>query len=109
MRRYIPMLLVCCCTLLSAQNNTASMDQVRKLVMAHSAIANLYVDEVDEAKIVEASVKAMLKELDPHSTYLTADEVKKMNEPLQGNFEGVGCVHCLNGGACFMAICTCQN
>ena len=90
MRRYIPMLLVCCCTLLSAQNNTASMDQVRKLVMAHSAIANLYVDEVDEAKIVEASVKAMLKELDPHSTYLTADEVKKMNEPLQGNFEGVG-------------------
>ena len=73
-----------------SQKNASDMEQVRKLVMAHSAIANLYVDEVDEAKIVEASVKAMLKELDPHSTYLTAKEVEKMNEPLQGNFEGIG-------------------
>ena len=73
-----------------SQKNTADMEQMRKLVMAHSAIANLYVDEVDEAKIVEASIKAMLKELDPHSTYLTAKEVEKMNEPLQGNFEGIG-------------------
>ena len=73
-----------------AQHNAADMNQVRKLVMAHSAIANLYVDEVDEDKIVEASIKAMLKELDPHSTYLTAKEVEKMNEPLQGNFEGIG-------------------
>ena len=73
-----------------AQKNAADMEQMRKLVMAHSAIANLYVDEVNEAKIVEASVKAMLKELDPHSTYLTAKEVEKMNEPLQGNFEGIG-------------------
>ena len=73
-----------------AQNNVADMEQMRKLVMAHSAIANLYVDKVDEQKIVEASIKAMLKELDPHSTYLTAKEVEKMNEPLQGNFEGIG-------------------
>ena len=73
-----------------AQNNVADMEQMRKLMMAHSAIANLYVDEVDEQKIVEASIKAMLKELDPHSTYLTAKEVEKMNEPLQGNFEGIG-------------------
>ena len=73
-----------------AQSNTANMEQVRKLVLAHTAIANLYVDEVDEEKLVEASVRAMLKELDPHSTYLTAKEVEKMNEPLQGNFEGIG-------------------
>lgn len=73
-----------------SQNNAANMEQVRKLVLAHSAIMNLYVDQVDEPKIVEASVKAMLKELDPHSTYLTAEEVQKMNEPLQGNFEGIG-------------------
>ena len=83
-------LLVACFTSGFAQNNTASMEQVRKLVLAHSAITNLYVDKVDEEKIVEASVKAMLKELDPHSTYLTAKEVEKMNEPLEGNFEGIG-------------------
>lgn len=91
MRRILLFVTFTICTIAGfSQNNAANMDQVRKLVTAHSAIANLYVDEVDEAKIVEASVKAMLKELDPHSTYLTAKEVEKMNEPLQGNFEGIG-------------------
>ena len=73
-----------------AQTNNAGMEQVRKLVLTHSAITNLYVDEIDENKLVESAVRAMLKELDPHSTYLTAKEVEKMNEPLQGNFEGIG-------------------
>lgn len=73
-----------------SQQNAVDMEQVRKLFVAHSAIANLYVDKVDEKKMVETSIKAMLKELDPHSTYLTAEEVEKMNEPLQGNFEGIG-------------------
>lgn len=73
-----------------SQSSAVDMEQMRKLVMAHSAIVNLYVDKVDEPKIVEASIRSMLKELDPHSTYLTASEVKKMNEPLQGNFEGIG-------------------
>lgn len=75
---------------MAQSNNSADMEQVRKLVLSHSAIANLYVDEVNESKMVEAAVRAMLKELDPHSTYLTAKEVEKMNEPLQGNFEGIG-------------------
>ena len=73
-----------------AQGDKADMAQVRKLVLSHSAIVNLYVDGVDEQKMVETGIKAMLKELDPHSTYLTAKEVEKMNEPLQGNFEGIG-------------------
>ena len=81
---------VLCAFIAMAQSNNADMEQIRKLVMSHSAIANLYVDEVDEGKIVESAVRAMLKELDPHSSYLTAKEVEKMNEPLQGNFEGIG-------------------
>ena len=91
MKRICLSVALAACTVTGiAQHNTADMDQVRKLVMAHSAIANLYVDKVDEPKIVETGIKAMLKELDPHSTYLTAKEVEKMNEPLQGNFEGIG-------------------
>ena len=78
------------CVIGFSQSSAVDMEQMRKLVMAHSAIVNLYVDKVDEPKIVEASIRSMLKELDPHSTYLTASEVKKMNEPLQGNFEGIG-------------------
>ena len=61
-----------------------------KLQMAEVAINNLYVDSVDESKLVEDAIKGMLKELDPHSSYATPKEVKSMNEPLQGNFEGIG-------------------
>ena len=51
---------------------------------------NFYVDSVDKEKLVEYAIIGMLKELDPHSVYISADEVKKMNEPLEGSFDGVG-------------------
>ena len=63
---------------------------VKKLKMVEAAISNLYVDTVNESALVESAIRGMLKELDPHSTYATAAEVKAMNEPLQGNFEGIG-------------------
>lgn len=53
-------------------------------------INDLYVDDVDKDKITEAGIRGMLQELDPHSSYLDKDEVKQMNEPLQGNFDGIG-------------------
>lgn len=53
-------------------------------------INNLYVDTVNQQKLVETAIVQMLSELDPHSSYLTAKEVKDLNEPLQGNFEGIG-------------------
>lgn len=53
-------------------------------------IEGLYVDDVDGQKLTEAAIRGMLKELDPHSSYLNKEEVKAMNEPLQGNFEGIG-------------------
>lgn len=61
-----------------------------KLRMAENAIANYYVDTVNEEKIVEAAINGMLQELDPHSTYSTVEETRDMNESLQGNFSGVG-------------------
>ena len=91
MRRFALWIMFVACTLTAvAQGEKADMEQVRKLVLAHSAVVGLYVDDVDQQKLVETSIRAMLKELDPHSTYLTAKEVEKMNEPLQGNFEGIG-------------------
>lgn len=63
---------------------------MRKLQIAEMAISNLYVDSVDEIKLVEDGIRGMLEKLDPHSSYLTAKEVKEANEPLQGNFEGIG-------------------
>ena len=68
---------------------TKENNPVRKLQLAQFAIANLYVDQVDDNKLVESAIKGMLEELDPHSTYSTPEEVKRMNEPLQGNFDGI--------------------
>lgn len=49
-----------------------------------------YVDEVSKNEIIEKTVKSILKDLDPHSYYITPDELAEMNEPLEGNFDGVG-------------------
>ncbi|MDD2798459.1 MAG: S41 family peptidase [Bacteroidales bacterium] len=62
----------------------------RKLSFAQFAIQNLYVDKLDENKLTEDAIEGMLKKLDPHSNYMNPQEVKEMNEPLQGNFEGIG-------------------
>lgn len=49
-----------------------------------------YVDSVNADKIVENAIIKQLEVLDPHSTYITKEEFEKMNEPLKGNFEGIG-------------------
>ncbi len=54
------------------------------------ALDALYVDTVNTEQLTETAIKAVLKELDPHSTFLNSDEVKAMNENLGGNFEGIG-------------------
>ena len=77
-------------TAIQAQENKKNDSPIRKLTLAQFAIANLYVDETDADKLVESAIMGMLEELDPHSTYSNAEEVKKMNEPLQGNFDGIG-------------------
>ena len=75
---------------LQAQERNQANNPMRKLQLAQFAIANLYVDPTNEHKLVESAIKGMLSELDPHSTYSTAEEVKKMNEPLQCNFDVIG-------------------
>ena len=80
------------CTNIHAQFriNMGDESPMRKLQIAELAISNFYVDSVDEKKLVEDGIKGMLEKLDPHSSYSTPKEVKEMNEPLQGNFEGIG-------------------
>ncbi|MBQ9644801.1 MAG: S41 family peptidase [Prevotella sp.] len=67
-----------------------SQEALRKLNIAEMAVKSLYVDEVDEKKLVEDAIRGMLEKLDPHSTYSTPKETKEMTEPLNGSFEGIG-------------------
>ena len=57
-------------------------EALRKLQMAEFAISHLYVDSVDEGRLVESAIVEMLTQLDPHSSYSNPEETKKMNEPL---------------------------
>ena len=63
---------------------------MQKLLNAEFAITNQYVDTVNEDKLVEEAIKGMLESLDPHSSYTDAKETKELEEPLQGEFSGVG-------------------
>ncbi len=49
-----------------------------------------YVDSVNVDELTEKAIIHVLSELDPHSVYISKEEVEKMNEPLKGNFEGIG-------------------
>lgn len=63
---------------------------VQKFAAMLEIINYYYVDTANSAELTEDAIVAMLKELDPHSMYLSKEDVIKANEPLQGNFEGVG-------------------
>ena len=89
MKKLSILLILGILTLNSYSQLTSSL-QLRKLSNALSAITNLYVDTVNEKKLVESSIVAMLKDLDPHSSYIPREEVERVNEPLEGSFEGVG-------------------
>jgi len=82
--------LLTCPAVAQFKINTGKNSPLQKLQWAELAITNLYVDSVKEDKLVEDAIRGMLEKLDPHSTYSTAEEVKELNEPLQGNFDGIG-------------------
>ena len=92
MKRYLLMALALCLTLTATAHRDDDIDiaQLRKLQMAEMAIATLYVDTVDQTKLVESAIRGMLKNLDPHSAYSTPEETRELNEPLEGNFDGIG-------------------
>jgi carboxyl-terminal processing protease len=75
---------------LSFSRAAAQSEAIKKLDVTMYALSKLYVDRVDSDKLVEEAIIALLANLDPHSNYLNKDEVKEMNEPLQGNFDGIG-------------------
>lgn len=62
----------------------------RKLLMSEQIIERFYVDSVNSDKMVQEAIVAMLKTLDPHSTYSDPEETKKLTTPLTGNFSGIG-------------------
>ncbi len=103
MKKIIPILLAL--TILSvpiqAQNRkhslfkkkTPTVDTVsgsQRLLEVMSLIQNSYVVDPNTDALSETAIRAMFRSLDPHSIYIPAKDVKRTNEALMGNFEGVG-------------------
>ena len=93
-KAFIILLTTVMATVVSAQFGKFTPGQ--KLRAAEQFVANYYVDTVNEDKLVEDAIRGMLNELDPHSTYSTAEETRELNEPLQGKFSGIGITFNMN-------------
>jgi len=65
-------------------------EALQKFTTAMQIIDFAYVDTTNAGKLVETAIVEMLKELDPHSAYISKEEVERVNEPLEGSFEGIG-------------------
>ncbi len=68
----------------------AQIDSGIKFAKLLGWLETYYVDTVDINKLTDRAIIELLQKLDPHSSYATKEEVDELNEPLKGNFEGVG-------------------
>ncbi|MCX6253168.1 MAG: S41 family peptidase [Bacteroidia bacterium] len=79
---------------LPSENNLPQHSNIRsrndKLNSILNIIESNYVDSVNRNDLVETAIPAILNKLDPHSVYIAAKDIARANEPLQGNFEGIG-------------------
>jgi len=74
----------------SGQNSKQDLSGMRKYNSLMQMIKFAYVDSVNESKLVEKAIVETLKELDPHSMYISKKDLQRANEELVGNFEGIG-------------------
>lgn len=68
----------------------SKLNKANKLNEILNFIEDMYVDTVHKAELTELSINSILSTLDPHSYYIPAKEFNEMNDPLEGNFQGIG-------------------
>lgn len=73
-----------------AAQETGAAQQLRKLMQVYRYLDGLYVDEVEMGPLVESAIEGMLEELDPHSAYIGAEDMKGVQESFDGEFSGIG-------------------
>ncbi len=61
-----------------------------KLTALMNFIETEYVDTISQSRLIELTIPSLLENLDPHSMYMPANEMQRINEPLEGNFDGIG-------------------
>jgi len=84
--------LISVCILFFTLNVKAQVlnEETFKIGRTLNLVESYYVDTANIGRLTEKAIVEILKNLDPHSTYISAKDVKDMNEPLNGNFDGIG-------------------
>jgi carboxyl-terminal processing protease len=91
MKKALPIFFFCVMGMLAVPAKAQTLNEgTFKIGRTLGLIDAFYVDSVNINELTDKAIIYILKELDPHSTYISAKDVKDMNEPLQGNFEGIG-------------------
>lgn len=65
-------------------------ESLKKLENAFMVINERYVQDVDSSVLTESAIEGMLKNLDPHSVYIDAEQMKEVQEDFNASFEGIG-------------------
>ncbi|MBO7265389.1 MAG: S41 family peptidase [Alistipes sp.] len=89
--RYLVVVILSLATFaMSASAQLTKEQQIQKLNLVYHHIRNTYIDDISFEPLVDEAIKATLKELDPHSQYLTQEQMKVFRERLRGEFAGIG-------------------
>ena len=90
MNKYILVLSILISTNLSAQFNPADNNVSQKYYEVMDNISRFYVDSANGKSLTETAIISLLEKLDPHSTYIPAEELQEVQSSLNGNFVGIG-------------------
>ncbi len=89
MRRLLLFLALCCILPLRAQDEEA-IRQLQKFVHTYRLVNRYYVDTTSMAPVIEGAIRGMLEQLDPHSAYVSAEEMEEVQASFDGAFSGIG-------------------
>lgn len=88
--KFFGLLLTFAVAFSAAAKDLSPSEASRKLRLSEQVILGYYVDEIDNDAVVTEAIIAMLKALDPHSSYTDPKETAELTKPLEGKFSGIG-------------------
>lgn len=90
MRRLLFLMLTMLCILPLRAQDEESLRQLQKFVRAYRLVDRYYVDTTAHGPVIEGAIRGMLEQLDPHSAYVDAEEMKQVQASFEGEFSGIG-------------------
>ncbi len=95
-RNSVLVLLLTCAFALANEDEPApsqaqlTLDDLRTFTDVFNQVRNNFVEEIDDRDLLEAAIRGMLSELDPHSSYMEADQYRQLDNSAQGRYSGIG-------------------